>query len=112
MLGHLVDNAARHGRSVVRVSLGRVGPARDSGSPVPGWILLLVDDDGAGVPEDERATIFDRFGRLQEGRARDSGGAGLGLAVVQRIVERHGGMISVGTSPLGGARFAVTLPES
>jgi len=101
LVGHLLDNAARHG--VHAVSIGVVG--------VPGApTLLTVDDDGPGVPADQRTTVFERFGRLQEGRSRDQGGAGLGLAVVKRIAERHGGSVQVTDSPMGGARFIVDLP--
>jgi signal transduction histidine kinase len=100
MVGHLVDNAVRHASSRVAVGLRSTG----------GTALLHVDDDGPGVPADQRAAVFERFGRLQEGRSRDSGGAGLGLAVVRRIAERHGGSVAVHDSPLGGARFEVVLP--
>ena len=101
MAGHLLDNAARHAR--VRVA---TGVEHD----VMGRPTFWVDDDGAGVPVDQRTSIFERFGRLDEGRARDQGGAGLGLAVVRRIAERHGGTVEVTDSPLGGARFIVRLP--
>lgn len=101
MVGHLLDNAARHGRSGVRVEVGHESN---------GTAHVFVDDDGPGVPLEQREAVFERFGRLQEGRSRDSGGAGLGLAVVKRIAERHGGSVEVTTSPLGGARFAMTFP--
>jgi signal transduction histidine kinase len=99
---NLMDNAARHADSQVRVSLQQAGP----------WVVLRVDDDGPGVPVEERSTVFERFARLQEGRARDAGGAGLGLALTKRIVEQHGGRISVEDSPLGGASFVVALPSA
>ncbi len=101
MAGHLLDNAARHARTRVEAGVGHDPMGRP---------ILWVDDDGAGVPVDQRTSIFDRFGRLDEGRARDQGGAGLGLAVVRRIAERHGGTVEVTDSPLGGARFLVRLP--
>jgi signal transduction histidine kinase len=99
---NLVDNAVRHARSQVAVGLG----VEDDD------VVLQVDDDGDGVPEAERERIFERFARLDEGRARDAGGAGLGLALVQRVVAAHGGRVTVGTSDLGGARFAVRLPSA
>lgn len=95
---NLFDNAARHARSAVVVTV-------DGGR-------LVVDDDGPGVPVEERRRIFERFTRLDEGRARDDGGAGLGLSIVEAVATAHGGAVEVGDAPtLGGARFAVTLPE-
>ena len=71
---------------------------------------LVVDDDGPGIPAEDRNRVFDRFTRLDEGRARDVGGVGLGLSMVHAIVERHGGVVSADAAPLGGARFVVRLP--
>jgi signal transduction histidine kinase len=99
---NLLDNACRHARGHVEVSL----EARDGG------VQLIVDDDGPGVPADERARVFDRFTRLDEGRARDAGGVGLGLPMVRAIVERHSGTVTVDDAPIGGARFVVRLPAA
>ncbi len=98
LITNLVDNACRHAdqRVVVTAAPGPHGGAR-----------LVVDDDGPGIPEYERERIFERFGRLDESRGRREGGAGLGLALVRAIAERHGATVSVGRSDLGGARFAV-----
>ena len=74
--------------------------------------MLVVEDDGPGIPEADRERVFDRFTRLDEGRDRDAGGAGLGLAMVRAIVERHGGTVAVDAGALGGARFVVRLPAS
>ena len=100
MVGHLLDNAARHATSVVRVSLRTTAHA----------VVLTVDDDGPGIPVDQRQLVFERFSRLDEARSRDEGGAGLGLAVVAGIAGRSGGEVTVGDSDLGGARFVVTFP--
>jgi signal transduction histidine kinase len=97
---NLLDNACRHAASKVAVTLG----TRD------GSVWLAVDDDGPGIPVEDRARVFDRFTRLDEGRARDVGGVGLGLSMVHAIVERHGGVVSADAAPLGGARFVVRLP--
>jgi signal transduction histidine kinase len=97
---NLVDNAARHASSRVAVTLTTEGPEA----------VLRVDDDGPGVPAGDRERVFERFARLDEGRAREGGGAGLGLALVQRVVAAHGGTVTVGDAPLGGARFEVRLP--
>ena len=70
-----------------------------------------MEDDGPGVAETDRERIFERFVRLDGARARAAGGGGLGLAIVAEIVAAHGGTITVGTSPLGGARFEVLLPS-
>jgi signal transduction histidine kinase len=102
---NLVDNATRHAATQVAVSLRREDDE----------LVLVVDDDGQGVPENEREHVFDRFTRLDEARGRAEGGAGLGLAVVRRAVEHHGGTVCVTESDvesggLGGARFIVRLP--
>ncbi|WP_426324016.1 sensor histidine kinase [Microbacterium sp. E-13] len=102
LLRNLADNAARHARSGVAIAVDE----RD------GQVLLTVDDDGAGVPPAERERVFERFVRLDEARARDAGGSGLGLAIVRAIAEAEGGSVRVEDSPLGGARFAVTLPAA
>jgi signal transduction histidine kinase len=69
-----------------------------------------VEDDGEGIPAEDRLRVFERFVRLDEGRARDAGGSGLGLAIVGEIVQAHGGTIAVDESSLGGARFVIHLP--
>lgn len=107
VLGNLVDNAQRHARSQVAVTVR--GAGRD-------WLELEVADDGAGVPEAERGRIFERFVRLDDARSRDVGGAGLGLAIVRDVVERHGGTVDVrgpeDADGLGGAHFVVRLPRA
>ncbi len=72
---------------------------------------LIVDDNGPGIPQDQRARIFDRFTRLDAARGRDSGGAGLGLSIVRAITAAHGGDVAVESSPEGGARFILELPR-
>lgn len=97
---NLVDNAVRHAGSRVKVSLKQHGP----------HVRLAVDDDGPGVAIEDREKVFERFARLHEGRTRDVGGSGLGLALTKRIVESYGGRVFVESSPLGGASFVVELP--
>lgn len=58
-------------------------------------VELAIEDEGPGIPEDKASRVFDRFYRVDEGRTRDAGGAGLGLAIAQWAVEAHGGTISV-----------------
>lgn len=97
---NLVENAVRHASSSVEVSLRRDGQ----------HALLIVDDDGSGIPPLARTEVFHRFVRLDEDRGRDAGGVGLGLAIVEEIVRLHSGTVEVGDSPTGGARLAVRLP--
>ncbi len=101
---HLLDNAARHAAASVIVALATV---RSDGQEM---VRLTVDDDGPGIPEDQRQNIFERFVRLDEARQRDNGGAGLGLAVVAAVVDAAGGTVAADVSPSGGARFEVALP--
>ena len=68
---------------------------------------VVVDDDGPGVADEHRERVFDRFYRVADDRARDSGGSGLGLALVAELVRRRGGRVAVSESPEGGARFQV-----
>ena len=73
--------------------------------------LLTVEDDGGGVPDDEREKVFKAFTRIDDSRNRETGGYGLGLAIVARVAELHGGQAGVDTSPgLGGARFSIRWP--
>lgn len=97
---NLVDNAVRHAERMVVVCLGTAD----------GSAVLTVDDDGHGIPEADRDGVFERFVRLDEGRARDAGGSGLGLAIVDAVVRGHGGVVVVSAAPGGGARFTVRLP--
>jgi signal transduction histidine kinase len=97
---NLADNALRHATGRVRLSVRTTA----------GVAEVRVDDDGSGVPPEARELVFDRFARLDEGRARSAGGAGLGLAIVRGIVTSHGGTVVAEQSPLGGAAFVVRLP--
>jgi signal transduction histidine kinase len=97
---NLADNAVRHATHQVLLSVVLDGDTAE----------VRVDDDGLGIPEASRTVVFDRFVRLDEGRARAEGGSGLGLAIVRGIVVSHGGTVEVATSDLGGARLVVRLP--
>lgn len=102
LVRNLADNAARHARGRVAIGVAD-GDAR---------AVFTVEDDGEGVPADERDRIFERFVRLDEARSRDAGGSGLGLAIVRSIVDASGGRVTVDSSRWGGARFTVTLPSA
>lgn len=99
-LSNLVGNALRHARSQVEVSL--VG--------VDGRACLRVDDDGPGIAEADREKVVRPFTRLDDSRSRDTGGFGLGLAIVSRIALRHHGELRIGRATLGGARLEMHWP--
>ena len=101
VLTNLLDNAARHRRSRTDVTVGRGDTTVD----------ITVDDDGPGVPEPERNRVFEPFTRLDAARTADQG-TGLGLAIVAEIVGDLDGKVRLVDSPLGGARFVVSLPSA
>ncbi|MDB4460535.1 ATP-binding protein [bacterium] len=97
---NLVGNASRFASKEIQVS-----------SVLEGDILFLhIDDDGPGVPEVYRESIFEPFSRLDNSEGGHKNGVGLGLAIVQRAVQNCGGAVMVSESPLGGARFTIRLP--
>lgn len=99
---NLIDNAIKFAPAggTVRVSL-----AADAG-----WSRIVVEDDGPGIPEEDRPRLFERFYRGARARASDVPGTGLGLALCDAIVRAAGGRIDIDDSPLGGGRFSVVLP--
>ncbi|MEV5852553.1 sensor histidine kinase [Streptomyces anulatus] len=101
VIGNLLDNAQRHAEGIVAVSVAADGRG----------VWVEVRDDGAGVPEDERERIFERFVRLDDARSRDDGGAGLGLAIARDVASRHGGTLTVDRAAEGGAAFRLWLPR-
>jgi signal transduction histidine kinase len=100
VLINLIHNAIKHGRCG-----GRVEVFAELESPRT--VTIAVDDDGPGIPPHERERIF----ALGERGATEADGSGIGLALVRLILERAGGRVEVRDSPLGGVRFAVTLPR-
>jgi signal transduction histidine kinase len=100
LLRNLTSNAMRHAESGIAL-----GSRYEDGQ-----VVLTVDDDGQGIEESSRAAVFERFRRLDDARARGSGGAGLGLSIVAEIAAAHGGTVTAGSAPGGGARFEVRLP--
>jgi signal transduction histidine kinase len=99
LVRNLLDNAERHAAGAVRVSL----------STEDGAAELVVADDGEGIPPGDAERVFERFFRLQPARDRDSGGAGLGLAIVRDVATAHGGRAWVAPTA-GGAEVHVRLP--
>ncbi|MGW5206086.1 sensor histidine kinase [Streptomyces griseoincarnatus] len=100
VLANLLDNAERHARERITVTVRREG----------GAAVVGVADDGEGVAEADRERIFERFVRLDAARSRDDGGAGLGLAIARDVAVRHGGTLTAGAAPAGGALFELRLP--
>jgi two-component system osmolarity sensor histidine kinase EnvZ len=99
LMTNLVSNAARYGD---RIAIRATHDAR--------YLIVMIDDDGPGIPADQREEVFRPFFRLDEARNVDSGGTGLGLAIARDIARAHGGDIMLADSPLGGLRATVRLP--
>lgn len=102
VIANLVDNASR-----VTPAGGHVSVQLSSEN---GFAVIAVLDDGPGIPADALPHLFDRFYRAQASRDRSTGGAGLGLAIVQAIVHAHAGTIAAANRPEGGSAFTVKLP--
>ncbi|WP_417686455.1 ATP-binding protein [Roseibium sp.] len=98
-LANLVTNAAKFG---TRVEV--------TGTSANGWLTVIVDDDGPGIPEDERENAVRAFHRLDSARNQDQHGSGLGLAIARDIARSHGGDLYLEDSPLGGLRARVRVP--
>ena len=97
---NLIDNALKYGSNAAITLSGTAET-----------VIVTVEDSGPGIPADRREAVFRPFYRLEASRNRDSGGAGLGLAIVQSIVLAHGGEISLGDRPGGGLRVTIHLPR-
>lgn len=99
-LRNLLRNAFKYARSHIVVSTELLGDR----------IQIHVDDDGIGIPPEEREAVFSAFTRLDRSRDRSTGGYGLGLAIARRVLEIHRGTALAGDSPLGGARLSLVWP--
>jgi two-component system, OmpR family, osmolarity sensor histidine kinase EnvZ len=98
-LANLLSNARRHAQHV------RLSVAQDDTA-----VALVVDDDGPGIPPNQREEAMKPFVRLDESRNQETGGTGLGLAIARDVARRHGGDLVLSTSPMGGLRCTVRLP--
>jgi PAS domain S-box-containing protein len=117
VVANLLENAVRHGEGRVTIAMALdpapAAPAEADGAEQqtkgegPRMVAMTVDDEGPGIPEAMLSRVFTRFWR---GNRR--GGTGLGLYIVKGIVEAHGGGITVGRAPGGGARFRFTIPAA
>jgi len=101
-LDNLIDNAIRHCPSGTTVHVAARG--------LPGGMEFVVSDDGPGIPAADQGRVFERFYRVEKGRARETGGTGLGLSIVKHVAEVHGGHATVESRPGAGSTFRVTLP--
>lgn len=101
LVRNLVDNAIRHSHNSIHLEC--VGADT--------FAEITVSDDGPGVPPAERTRVFDRFVRLDSPRAREAGGAGLGLSIVAQIANAHHGAVTLDQSQSGGARFVVRIAK-
>jgi two-component system osmolarity sensor histidine kinase EnvZ len=99
LLANILGNAFRYAHKVKVEMLHR-----------PGVILLTVDDDGPGIPSDQREEVFKPFARLDTARNLDASGTGLGLAIARDIARSHGGDVVLADSELGGLRVIIRLP--
>ena len=105
VIANLIENALTHtpkGGSVT-VSVGRSGP---------GAVEMAVEDTGRGIPADMLQRVFDQFYRVDKSRSRSTGGAGIGLTIVRKLVEAHGGTVRAESKLGEGAKFVVTLPTA
>ena len=104
VLFNLVENAIKYNveNGWVRVALSREESR----------VVILVEDSGIGIPEEDMPKIFDRFYRVDKARSREAGGTGLGLSIVRDTVLQHGGQIDVGARKGGGSWFRVTFPQA
>ena len=102
VFANLVDNAIMHGRVGGTVRIGAQAPTEQT-------VELWVQDDGAGIPPEACARVFERFYRVDKARTREAGGTGLGLAIVKHLVLAHGGEVRVEGGLGTGAKFAFTL---
>ena len=102
VLFNLLDNALKYSKEEPAINIC----LKDTGT----HLQMVVADNGIGIPQEYHHRIFEKFFRVPHGNVHDAKGYGLGLSYVSHVVEQHGGTIEVQDSPLGGARFRVTLP--
>lgn len=103
MIANLLSNAIKYtdenGRVIISLK-------KDAGN-----VILVVEDNGIGIPKEDRDRVFERFYRTDKSRTRKTGGAGIGLSIVKAIVLAHNGSVRCESEPGNGSRFIVTLPS-
>ena len=105
---NLLDNAVKYSPAGTTIRL-RVSDS-DSTAHEPHFVELAIEDEGPVIPEDKATRVFDRFYRVDEGRTREAGGAGLGLSIARWAVEAHGGSINLKPHTPRGSVFSIRLP--
>ena len=99
LITNIIANASRYGKKIeVRIE-------QDAKN-----VRVIVDDNGPGIPKDEREAVFRAFYRLENSRNKETGGIGLGLAITKDIITAHGGHIQLEDGILGGLRVIISLP--
>lgn len=101
-LQNLLGNAQRYAQHQIVVRF----------ESVAGQVMVYVEDDGPGIPDDQWQQVLEPFSRAESSRNRKTGGSGLGLAIVNQIMRWHGGEVRIGASMLGGVRATLILPVS
>jgi len=101
---NLLDNAIAYGPPSSEIVLAV--------ETTEGWSEISVSDHGPGIPVEQQARIFERFYRVDDSRARDQGGFGLGLAIAKWSVEAHGGTLTLESAPGDGSTFRIRLPRA
>jgi signal transduction histidine kinase len=104
VLRNLLDNAVAHTPEGGAITIAAV----EQGD----WVEVSVADTGEGIPSADLPNVFERFYRVDKSRARATGGSGLGLTIAKRLVEAHGGRISVESELGKGSRFAFVIPRA
>jgi two-component system sensor histidine kinase SenX3 len=102
-IDNLLDNA---------IAYTPTGSVRIELSAEPDTVNLCVTDTGPGIAPEHQPRVFERFYRIDRGRSRDSGGTGLGLALVRHVVERNGGSVGLDSEVGSGSTFSITLPRA
>ena len=96
----MLDNALKYGQC-----------AQITVTDQPDRLLLILRDQGAGIPEAELERVFEPFYRLESSRSRDTGGVGLGLSIARNIARAHGGELTLRNHPQGGLEAVLELPR-
>ena len=98
-LANLIDNSLSYGKKVEIVTKKTISD-----------LIIFVDDNGPGIPEEEYSNVMKPFYRIDKSRSQNKSGVGLGLSIANDIIRSHGGNISLGKSPLNGLRVKISLP--
>lgn len=98
--GNIIENAARYANKKIKIT------ETDEAEQV----IVTIEDDGPGIPDDKKRDAMRPFVRLDEARGMDTGGTGLGLSIAQTAIENHGGQMFLENSDMGGLRVRIVLP--